>query len=107
VKHAKAGLAHQPEVERGDIRVPNEDLWIIREDLGLEIGQHANGAIPARSADHCLDPRVEPHAHEIRRAALVLESLKTAELCDVRIENHFVAGALESFDSAHERSRSR
>src|SRR5687767_13803370 len=102
MEHAKPRLPHEPEVQRRYIRVADEDLGIVREDLRFEVRQHANRAVAASAADDRLDARVQPHAHEVRRAAFVLVPLKAPELRDIRIEDYLVAGTLERIDAAHE-----
>ena len=102
MKNTKTCLAHEPQVQRCDIRVSDKDFRIVAKDLRLEIGKHSHRAVSAGAPDDRLDPRVEPHAHEIGCAALILVALKSSELRNVGIEDDLVTGALERLHSAHQ-----
>ena len=71
------------------------------------MGEHADGTVSAGAADDRLHARVEPHAHEILGASLVLAALKSSDLSDFGIEQHGVSRALERFHAALEPSFAR
>ena len=100
VEDAQARAAHEPEVERRDVRVADERLRVAAKDLGLEVRDHARGAVAAGAADHRLHARVEPHSHEVLGATLVLHALEAAHGADLAVENHAVARALERLHAA-------
>ena len=107
MKGAQPRLTIEPEVQSGDVGIPDECFRIETEDLGFEVRQHAHGAVPARAADDRLDARIEPHAHEVLRAALVFLSKKAPEGHELRIGNDLEAGALQRFHSPRQPSRAR
>src|SRR6478735_6539196 len=94
-------------MEGGDVRIADKNLWIVPEDFRLEIRKHSYGTVPTCATDHCLDPRIEPHSHEVRGATFIFLALKSSELRNVGIEDHFVSSALECFHSPHEWSIAR
>ena len=99
VKGAKSRSAHQPEMQRGDVRVADEDLRIAPEHLRLEIREHAHRAVATRAADHRLHLGVQPHPHEVLGAALILHALEPSAGCDLGVEHHAVARVLERLDA--------
>src|SRR3954469_25275953 len=102
MEDAQMRAAHEPEVERGDVRVADERFRVALEDSRLEVGDHADRTVATRTADDCLDPGIQPHAHEVLCAALVLSSGEAAQRGDLGIEEHRVARALERLHSARE-----
>ena len=64
-------------------------------------------SVSASSADDGFYSRIEPHAHEIRRAALVLLSGEAAKLENVGIEYHLISSALERLRATHEMTFAR
>src|SRR6187200_2807861 len=102
VKDAEAALAHQPQVKGSYVRVTDEDLWISDENFRLEVRNHPDRAVAAGSSDNCLDPRVEPHSHEVCGASLVLLSRELPHFEDVWVKDHLVSGPFQRFHAAHE-----
>src|SRR6266576_3359378 len=102
MKGAEVRLADEPEMQRRDIGVADERLWIQPEDSGLEIRQHAHGAVTSGPADDRADPRIEPHAHQTFGAALIFGAAEPAQLLDFGIEDDTETGALERLHAAHE-----
>src|SRR5206468_9917099 len=93
---------HEPEMKSRDVGIANECLWVALEDLRHQIGNHAYGAVATCAANNGLDPRVEPHTHEVLGATFVFGPRETAKRRDLRIEQHRVACALQRFDAARE-----
>jgi hypothetical protein len=102
VKDPEIRPSHQPQVERGDIRVADKRLRVPAEDLRFEVRDHADSPVAARAADHGLDPRIEPHSHEVLGPALVLVALEAAHRGDFGVEDHPIAGPFQGADSPAE-----
>ena len=107
MKDAQVGASHEPEMERGNIGVADKCLGIALEDLGLQVGNHAHGAIASGATNDGLHMRIQPDAHEVLGAAFVLGAREATERGDFRIEENGVTGALECFDSARQPTNAR
>src|ERR1700726_2487544 len=69
--------------------------------------QHSHRSVTASATDHCFHLGIEPHAHEVFRAALVLGALKSAGCAPLGVQYHAVTRALERFDPTSEPSGTR
>src|SRR5205085_500065 len=81
--------------------------WVASKDLGLEIREHANGAIAAGAANECLHPGIEPEPHQILCPALVLHPREAARELDLGIEDDGEASALQGLGAAKEPAGAR
>src|SRR6185437_5585331 len=102
VKASEVRASHQPEMERGDVRVSDERFGIVLEDCRVEMWKEPHRAVAAGARDHGLHLRVEPHPHQIFGAALVFGAREARQMVDLRIEQHGESGALERPDATLE-----
>src|SRR5215472_8964241 len=102
MEHAEACAPDQPEVQGRDVGVAHERLRVETEDLRLEMREHANCPISTSASHDNLDPRVEPHAHEVFSAPLILLALEAPQGAKVRVKNDTVAQPFERLDAARE-----
>ena len=107
MENAQVRTTHEPEVQRGDIRVADEWLWVTLEDLGLEVGNHAHSAISPSAADDRFDAGIQPYPHEVLGATFVFGARETTQRRDLRIEENGISGTLERFHTAGQPANAR
>ena len=102
VKAPQVRAPHEPQVQRGDVRIADERLRVVVEDGRIEMWQEAHGAIAASARDDRVDLRIEPHAHEAFGASLIFGARESRKALDVRIELHDEAGALQGANTTRQ-----
>src|SRR5689334_17270953 len=98
MENSELRAPHQPEMERGDVRVADEDFGIPAEEIRLEVWNHSHSAVAASCGNDRFDLGIAPHLHQAFRALLIFAVMKTSFALDLGFQDHFEAGLLHRFD---------
>ena len=91
-------------MERRDVRVSHKRFGISAEHVRVEKGEQSHGSVTTGSRDDRFHLGVEPDAHQVFSATLVLTLLEAAEPADLVAEDHFVTCFFHCLRSAKEPS---
>src|SRR5205823_12566395 len=107
VKHSELCPAHQPKVQRGNVRVADESLWVPPKHIRVEVRNDSDRSVAPGRRDHRFYIRVAPNLHQVFGALLVLAFMKASLAFDLGLENDLVARFFHRLRAAKEPGRLR